>query len=985
MKDPARGTIEYHFSGFHDLMKARVREILLVSSLYDAYVMEEDGRLSERLLSEYEELNLRFIPRITRVSTAEEALSMMERRTFDLVITMMRILDMNPQAFGRRVKDLDPDKEVLLLTYEPLDTRFLIRVREEKSIDKVFYWSGDSRLLLAVVKYVEDLMNIDNDSGAGVQSILVVEDSPRFYSMYLPILYTEIMTQTRMLISESANDLERLLRMRARPKILLAETYEEAMEIIRKQKNKLLAVISDLRFPRQRQLDPRAGLKLLTYLKNNVPDLPVLLQSAEPEMRETAYREGFSFIDKNSDNLLFELRQFVLDNLGFGDFVFRSPRGTEIARASNLAELHRCVREIPDDSLLYHARRNHFSIWLRARTEFALADKLRPQKTTDFSTTDELRQAIAGVIQQRLDQDAFGLIRDFESTQLTESRALVRLGSGSLGGKARGIAFMSTLLGLEDMRKRYRKVEVLIPETTVLCAEAFDEFLESNHLHLQALESPSDSKISDMFLKADLPRSIYEALRRIIAEINYPLAVRSSSILEDCQTLPFAGIYKTFMLPNNHEDPGVRLEQLCNAVKMVYASIYYSSPRQYVKNTNYRIEEEKMAVMIQRVVGSEHDGIFYPSISGVAQSYNFYPFGPMKQEDGIAFLALGLGRAIVEGGKSFRFSPHHPQMNPPYVSLQSFMKNTQTDFFALDLSNPDMSVSSEETFSLVRCPLERAEKDGTLRSVASTYAHQDHAIKDTFSVKGPRVVTFAPILKHENYPLAEILQDILAMGQTAMGTPVEIEFAMNLPQDPRKRAAFYLLQIRPMVADQINQEVRIEAEDSDQALCLSHRAMGNGQFDNIRDLIYVDPEAFDIHKTRDIAAELSTMNGKLDKEGRPYILMGFGRWATSDPYLGVPVQWHQISAARVFVEANSEKLTVEPSQGSHFFQNMLSLRLGYFFIDRPGNENRIDWEWLMNCKVKSKGTYLRHLRFDRPLLVKLDGRTSRGVILKPAR
>ncbi len=974
---------EPQFSGFHDLMKFRIREILLVSSLYDAFVLEEDGRLSDRIFSEYVDLNLRFIPRITRVSKAEEAFLALKKRTYDLIITMARLADMDPIVFGRKVKEPDPDKPVIMLTFETIDNELIDQIRRSKSIDKIFFWSGDTKILLAIIKYVEDQFNVSADTRAGVQAILVVEDNPRYYSMFLPIIYTEIMTQTRTLISESVNDLHRLLRMRARPKILLAESYEEAMEIYQAFRHNLLGIISDIRFPRGGKIDPNAGFHLLEKVRTEVPDLPVLLQSSEEEHEKMAKEKGAHFLNKSSPNLLMELRNFMLTNFGFGDFVFRYPDGREIGRARNLQELEKMIRIIPGESLEYHATRNHISIWLRARTEFELADELRPRKVSDFKNIDELRSYIANSIRRLIQRNQFGVIRDFSQNKVHSENAFIRLGKGSLGGKARGIAFINALLAKTPEFEKYSEVDIITPTTFVICTEVYEEFLEKNDLQKFAITADSEEEIARRFKMAALPEPIRDDLRTLLSEVRYPLAVRSSSVLEDSQNLPFAGLYATFMLPNNHPSLEVRLKQLTDAIKLVYASVFYWAPKEYVKNTSYRIEEEKMAVIIQELAGEQYGNRFYPVISGVGQSYNFYPTSGLRPEDGIVHLALGLGKTIVDGEKIFRFSPAFPEMNPPFSSPAEFVKKTQSNFYVLDLSHSDRELTGDENFSLQKCDLSCAEKDGTLFFVGSTFSAQDMAIRDTLNIPGPRVVTFANILKYKIFPLAEILADLLRLGRETFGTHVEIEFAVNLYPKRNKRNKLYFLQIRPMVAGMERIEVAIEDCDEGKLLATSQHAMGNGVFSDIHDLVYVDPTRFNIAKSQQIAREIEQFNRQFSKENRHYILIGFGRWGTSDPWLGIPVKWNQVSQAKVLIESNLDHFQVEPSDGSHFFHNLISLRLGYFHISNHHKNEFINWEWLQKQKVVSQTKHVKHVRFKKPLLVKIDGRISRGVILKP--
>ncbi|MEN8222082.1 MAG: PEP/pyruvate-binding domain-containing protein, partial [Acidobacteriota bacterium] len=864
---------EPQFGIFHDLIKFRVREILLVSSFYDAFVLEEDGRLSERIFSEYIDLNLRFIPRIIRVSSAEEAIAALEKSSFDLVITMTRLTGMDSLEFGKRVKSMYTEMPVVLLTYDWIPPDRLIRFRETGYIDKVFYWGGDTKILLAIIKYVEDKTNVDNDIKLGVRVIVVIEDSPRYYSLFLPIIYTEIMTQTRLLISEGVNDLHRLLRMRARPKIIMAETYEQGIELYSKYKKNLLGIISDIRFPREGKINPKAGFKFAKKIKEDIPDLPILLQSSDSGNRDKAYSMGLDFLNKYSNNMLQELQNFILKNFGFGDFIFRNEAGSEIGRARNLHEFRKMIDIIPDESLGYHAGKNHISIWLRARTEFETAEKLRPKKISDFSDIGGLRSFIRREIQNLLTKNQYGVITDFGQVTFDSENSFVRLGSGSLGGKARGLAFLNALLAKTGLNEKFSEVEVKTPHTFVICSEVYEEFIKNNELLEFAINEQDNNKIAKRFVKGKLPGKIINDLKILLENVDYPIAVRSSSLLEDSQLLPFAGLYSTYMLPNNRAESSKNFRQLTDAVKLVYASVFFKSPKEYVKNTNFRIEEEKMAVIIQQIVGHEYKEKFYPVISGVAQSYNFYPISHMEPEDGIVQLALGLGPIIVEGGQVFRFSSKYPEMNPPYSNAAEFLKKTQNIFYALDIKNSPQSIGIDEKFSLKEYNLNDAENDGTLFYVASTFSGQDNAIRDTVSIDGPRVITFANILKHNLFPLSDILNEILDIGSKSFGSHIEIEFAVNLSREKGSLPEFNFLQIRPMVAGGESSEIIFNGENSPEIICSTRHPMGNGKISDLSDIVYIDPDKFDISKSRLIADEIGSINMQLVKEERKYILI----------------------------------------------------------------------------------------------------------------
>jgi len=975
------GEAESRFGVFHDLIRFRVREILLVSSYYDAFVLEEDGRLSERIFGEYIDLNLRFVPRIHRASTAEEALSALEKGRFDLVITMTRIADMDPLEFGARVKKMNPQIPVVLLTYEWVGPEMQQKLRSSSSIDRVFLWSGDTRILLAIIKYIEDLKNVDNDTRLGVRVILLIEDSPKYYSIFLPILYTEIMTQTRMLISEGVNDLHRLLRMRARPKIMLAETFEEGHALYLKFRESLLGVISDMRFPRDGRIDRECGLRVARMIKAEIPDLPFLIQSSNEENRARVREMGLDFLNKNSPHLLQELSQFILGNFGFGDFVFRMPDGSEVGRAHNMQEFAKLVQMVPDECLEYHAERNHISIWLRARTEFEGAEALRPKKVSDFADTAELRRFIHRAIQGLVIRNRSGVILDFQQSLLDCRESFIRLGSGSLGGKARGIAFLNTMLAKTGLAKLFEGIRLRTPHTFVICSDVFETFMAQNNLTGEAIEMADNQRIARRFLRAELPATIRADLEILLRNVHYPLAVRSSSLLEDSQTLPFAGLYATYMLPNNSRRFSVRLRQLERAIKLVFASVFFRSPKEYVRNTSFRIEEEKMAVIIQQAVGRAYHNRFYPVVSGVAQSFNFYPVSYQKPEDGAVELALGLGATIVEGARTWRFSPRYPDLPPPFAGVDDLLKKTQSSFWALSLGHPEINILADERHTLERLDLSAADADGTLKYVGGTYSAADDRVVDSLAMDGPRVVTFAPLLKQRRFPLADLLLDVLQTGRRAFGSHVEIEFALDMPQAEKGTPELHLLQIRPMVTGKEKMEINVEPDVPGSILCRSEHAMGNGVLTGLADVVFVDPDAFDLAATRRIAAEVGEINARCAREDRHYLLIGFGRWGTNDPWLGIPVEWAQISQARVVVEAGRPGFLVDPSQGSHFFHNMISLKMGYFHIRRESAQEFIRWQQLKNLPPVHATRHVRHVRLPAGLEIRIDGRISTGVIL----
>lgn len=973
------------FSRFHDLMKYRVREILLVSTPYDAFVLEEDGRLSERIFGEYLDLDLQFVPRIKRVSSAEEAFSALKKRMYDLVIAMPQIGEMSTIEFGRRVKEMYRKKPVVMLAYDnTIGIDIIEEIRKTKYIDKLFFWSGDSKIFLAIIKYVEDLLNAEDDSKLGVQSIVVVDDSPGYYSKFLPLIYTEIMKQTRYLITHAVNELHRHLRMRARPKILLAETYEEAMDIINRYRHNILGIISDVGFPQYGRLNRQAGFELACKLREQITDLPILLQSGEPSNADKAREIGLEFLSKTSPNLLHELRTFILKKFGFGDFVFKYPDGTVISKASDIADFERVIRELPLESLSYHSGNNDFSRWFRARTEFEIADEIRHLKQSDYEDPSEIRNIILDCLERYYMRYQRGVILDFGLSKIDLENSFNRIGSGSLGGKGRGIAFFNTLLSSSDIQKKYENIKIKTPRSYVICSGIFEDFMESNNLHEIAVNSTNEEELTQIFLASAFPPKIEDNLRMLMEVAKYPLAVRSSSILEDSQVLPFAGIYKTYVLPNNHPDLEVRLKQLIDAIKLIYASVFCQSPKQYAQNASLRIEEEKMAILIQHLIGEAHGDIFYPALSGVAQSYNFYPISYMKSEEGVVSLALGFGKKVVEGGRVYRFSPAFPKMPPPYASPEELIRGSQKDFYALALDLSSVQLTRDDGCTYKEFDLKRAEEDGVLQFVASTYSIEDDTIHDTLMYKGIRIVTFAPILKYNLIPLADIINDLLELNKKAFGSDVEIEFAVNIPKDRSRKAEFYLIQVRPLVVGKESEEVKIDKDSGEDMVCISRHPIGNGVYRDIYDIICIDKGSFDTSKTIEIASEIEALNKQLYDEQRKCILIGFGRMGTSDPSLGIPLAWSQMSQAKVVVEADIDNLAVEPSLGSHFHHNLTSLKMGYLHIDNKHDRSEyVDWDWLDKAPAYKQTKHVKLIRAEKPFTVKIDGKNRIGAVLRP--
>ena len=969
---------------FQDLMLHRVHEILLVASPYDAFILEEDGRLTQQILYEYIGMNLSYAPRVWHAKSASEAMDMLSHRKYDMVIVMMRIADMDPVTFGEKVKDLYPKKPVILLAFDPSEIKQLPEIGIEKSIDKIFIWSGNANVFPAIIKYYEDKRNIKRDYKiADIRCILVVEDNPRYYSTLMPLIYQIALKHARDLINKSLSDTDRLLLFRARPKIILVSNYEDAIHYYNKYQQNILGIISDVRFPKNNKLDKNAGVKLVEYIRQKDFNIPVLLQSTNPNHYKDAKKVNCTFIGKESETLLKDLDDFIVSNFGFGDFVFRDSRGNEITRANDLPELRKSLLKIHEKSLEFHASKNHFSNWLAVRGEFSLASDIRPVKISDFDTLEELRTYIIERIDIRIQAHLDGRIVQYSAASKYESLNFVRLASGSLGGKARGLAFMNNMLADNTFKKSYPNIQIRIPKVAVIGTDEFDSFMNDNKLWKIAFsKKKSDKSIINAFLKVSLSKKLTSTLSRYLSDVKFPIAVRSSSLLEDSQYQPLAGMYSTYMLPNSEKSKKQRLDQLTKAIKLVYASTYFKEPKSLIENSVHRHEEEKMAVVIMELIGKQHENRFYPTASGSAQSFNYYPISYMKREEGVAFLALGLGRAIAEGEKSLRFSPKYPGIIPQYYSVKSTITNSQNQFYALDLTKGKALLKHGEDENTTAYPLDLAEKDGELKWAGSVVSEADNIVRDSLRLPGTRVITFPSILKWNTAPVTDLLTDILALGENALGCPVEIEFAINLHNDNTKENEFCLLQIKPMVIGGLDRIQEIDTIDKKDIICSSAVALGNGVIQNLRNIIIVDPDTFDSAHTQTIAQDIEHIN-KIMPKGEKFILIGPGRWGSADPWLGVPVNWDQISRAKVIVEVGMKDFPVDPSFGSHFFQNVTSMRIGYFTIDHKKKKDVLDMKWLRDQHVNSVTKYTKWIRLNDPVTVTIDGQTGEGVIIKP--
>ncbi len=974
------------FQDFHNLMRFRIRDILLVSSLYDSYIFEEDNRLYELIRQEYQGLNLSSSPELIQVSNGADAIRMAKQeRRFDLIITTLHIEDMSALTFAKKVKESGLDIPVVLLSYDNREMTDLIATKDISVFEKVFIWQGDYRIVLGIIKFIEDRFNVEHDTKrVGVQSIILIEDNIRFYSSYLPLIYTEILKQAQSLISEGINLSHKFLRMRARPKILLCSSYEEGWQYFEKYEDYVLGIISDIDFSRGGQRDTQAGIHFAERVKERKPDIPILLQSTNLEYEKIASSLGIKFLEKNSPTLLEDLKDFMMHNFGFGDFIFQTEDGIHVGRAQNLNELEEQLEIVPDESIIYHASRNHFSNWLKARTEFWLAHQLRPKKVEDFPSVAPLRKLLIDYVREFRKSRQIGVISDFTKDSFDVTTTFARIGGGSLGGKARGLGFVNTLLSNFEIRYRFEGVKIFVPPAVVLGTDVFDQFLDDNELRDFALKSEDDDELMKKFFASEnIPRFVVDDLRAFLELVKEPLAVRSSSLLEDSQGQPFAGVYDTFMLPNNHPDPEVRLKQLFHAIKRIYVSVFFQKSKDYFRVTTYRVEEEKMAVIVQKLVGAEHSGKYYPEISGVAKSFNFYPNPPLKSTDGTVAVALGLGKIIVDGGLTFRFCPKFPLHPLQIGSINDLLKYTPREFFALDMNEEYTDKNIDEERLIKKYHLADAENDGTLKSVCSTYSKENQSLYDGIGRPGPRVFTLAPILKQKVFPLPEILELLLELGSWGTGSPVEIEFAVNSKVPEGKPKEFGFLQMRPLVISNEIEELELEHQEPNMLLCKSDQVLGHGVISNIKDIIYVDFEKFDRKLTREMAHEIAQFNAKLVNDQIPYLLVGLGRWGTLDPWLGIPVTWEQINGAKAIIESNFTDFNVTPSQGTHFFQNLTSFKVGYFCVDDFAQQGFIDWEWLNNQNVIEQKKFLKHARLDLPVTIKINGHCNKGIIIKP--
>jgi hypothetical protein len=965
-------------------MQKRVRYVLLICSRYDAFIMEEDGKIDEKVFNDYASFNLRYPPQFVHVTSAKEALDALAARQIDMVINMLSISDMDPFDLSLLIKKTWPDKPIVILA--PVSREIALRLSNEElsCIDYVFNWLGSTNILLPIISLIEDKMNVDEDvRHEGVQSILLVESTVRQASVFLLHLYSIILEQSRQYMIEGLNEHQKMMQMRGRPKILLATGNEQAVELFGKYKTHLLGVVSNIDQYRNEKKKSGTFENFFRIIREYDPNIPILLHSSGRENERYAAEFGDAFLDNNSPYLAADLEALLKKHFSFGDFIFTDPdTGAEIARISDLQNFQRKIFEIPDKSFVYHLSRNHLSKWLYARALFSLAEFLKEIRIEDFSSIDQSRRFIFDTIANFRRSKGRGIIADFYREHFDEYLTFTRIGEGSMGGKARGLAFLDYIIKENPVFESFEDTVISIPRTVVLSTDVFDEFMDSNNLYETGLSDLSDNEILESFVDAKLPFRIHKDLLVFISIINGPVAIRSSSLLEDSNFQPFAGVYSTYMIPKA-ENEMMMLDLLSIGIKSVYASVFFKGSKDYMKATANQIEEEKMGIVLQEVCGQQYGNSFYPTISGIGRSVNFYPIEPEKSEDGFVSLAFGLGKYIVDGGVSLRFSPKYPRKILQLSDTKMALRETQQEFYALDLNPASFIPSTDDSVNLLRLKVSDAEGDGSLAFAASTYDYQDDILRDELTEEGKKVITFSNILKYDLFPLAEILIKTLEIGQQQLNNPVEIEFAANIDPSRQNPVAFNLLQIRPIVENYETIKFKLEEIPQNDTIVFSTLALGNGTISDLCDCVYVRTENFEASRNPEIAEKLNAINDTFLKEDKNYILIGPGRWGSTDEWRGIPIKWQQISGARVIVESGLENYRIDPSQGTHFFQNLTAFRVGYFTVNPFIGDGFIDYDFLSEAETVLEDDLLRHVRFQQPLTVMIDSRKKIGVIMKP--
>lgn len=979
-------TIDFDHTAFDLLMQNRIKQVLLICSNYDAFMLEEDGRIDEQIFNEYVSLNLRYPPIFIQASSAGEAFRILETEQIDLVIEMLNIGDIDAFELARQIKSKYTEIPIVTLTHFSREVSVRLQNEDLSAIDYVFSWLGNADLLLAIIKLIEDKMNAEYDvEVVGVQAILLVEDSIRYISSYLPNLYKIVLKQSRAFAVEALNEHQRMLRMRGRPKLLLATTYDDAVEIFHKYKHNMLGIISDVNFKRNADSDEKGqmGIEFSKLVRTEDEFMPFLLQSSDQTMSVMAEKLGIGFMHKYSKNLSNELADYIIDHFGFGDFVFRDPvTCEEVGRAEDLQALQHVILKISAKVFEFHSGRNDFSKWLNARAIFPVAEMIKHLRKEDFKSLDDMRSYIFESISSFRLSKGRGVIAKFEKEKFDEYLVFSRIGDESIGGKARGLAFINSVIEKHRIFSKYPGIVITIPRTVVLGTDIFDEFMEGNKLYKVALKDLPDEKILEHFQAAELPGWVVQDLQAFVEVLEDPVAVRSSSKLEDSHYQPFAGIYSTYMVPCDRKDRQNMVTLLSMAIKSVYASVFYKGSKAYMMATSNLIDEEKMGIILQEVCGSSYGERFYPTLSGVARSINFYPIEPEKAEDGLAVIAYGLGKFLMDGGVGLRFSPKYPkkliQLSTPHL----VMKDTQKEFFAVNLDPSGFVPAVDDGATLLKLRFKEAEKDASFKYAASTYDFENEMIRDGLYSKGKRVITFSQILNFNKIPLAEILSDLLRICQKEMNNHIEMEFAVNLDTPPGEPAIFNFLQIRPIVLNDQMINFKLDKIVKEETIVYSDSALGNGSFPDLYDIVYVKPSAFDPSKSEKIAGIIEEFNDKFVRDQKNYILIGPGRWGSSDPWLGIPTKWAQLSEARIIVESGLEHYRIDPSQGTHFFQNITSFRVGYFTINPFIDDGYFDLEYLDTQPALMENDFVRQIRFKDPLRVEIDGKSNKGVIYK---
>lgn len=982
MNENALSQLYLKDTAFQDLMQKRIFNVLLVASPYDAFMMEEDGRIEEQLYFEYVALNLSSPPRVTRVSTIPEALEKLREKHFGLAIVMPGVDISETFAGARAMKELKPTLPIVVLTPFSKAVSRTLANEDLSGIDYVFSWLGNVDLLLAIIKLMEDKLNADKDiNEVGVQTILVVEDSVRFYSSVLPHIYKNLLKQSFESSTEALNEHEQMLRMRGRPKVLLARTYEEAIELYKRYGNNLLGVISDVSFMRDGKKDSKAGFQLARTLRAENPYLPIIIESSEAENRAIANEMGLVFLDKNSKKLPVDLSSAIADQFSFGDFVMTDPETGKEIRIRSLKDLQYHIYDIPASALLHHASSNDISRWLYSRALFPIAEVIKQHRFYSVDEAPAVRKLFFDLIVKYRKMKNRGVVAVFRKDRFDHYSNFARIGQGSLGGKGRGLAFIDQIIKRNPVCDNFQGALITIPRTVVLCTDIFDEFMASNNLYPIALSDADDATILEAFLNAKLPKRLDDDFMALFDVVDTPLAIRSSSLLEDSHYQPFAGIYSTYMIPNV-DDRSRMLRLLCDAIKGVYASVFYADSKAYMTATSNVIDQEKMAVIIQEVVGARHNDLYFPSFAGVGRSLNYYPIGRERAEDGVAEVAVGLGKYIVDGGLSLRFSPRHPECALQTSELSLALRDTQTRMYALDMSANE-TFRVDDGFNIVRRSVQDIAQTGALRFMVSTFDFRDNVIRDNEAGEGRRVVTFNNILKHNAFPLAQAVDFMLSTGQTEMGRPIEIEFAGMIDRNGELKGRIYWLQIRPIVDRKDMVDEHLLALPDSELILRSDTALGHGSVDNVKTIVYVRPETFSASNNSLTAREIEKINRQLTAADTPYILIGPGRWGSSDPSLGIPVKWPQIANARIIVESAIGNYRIEPSQGTHFFQNLTSFGVGYFTVDQGAGHGYCSFDYLNSLPASYESDTVRVVSVDEPLAIGIDGRKGEGVVAKP--